>query len=372
MDLGRLVGLVFIDLKKAFDTVDHNSLCIKLKLYGVQQRELSWFESYLFNRKQFCRVNGVDSKIGDIEVGVPQGSCLGPLLFLIYINDLPQAVQDSTISMYADDTNLCYQSHDLTRLNQAINSDLQKLDTWLQGNKLSLNVAKTHSMLISTRQKQNILKCQNKDFDLKIRENEVEVVKKTKYLGVQIDSSLDWKEQIKAVSNKVSRAVGFLRHAKSFLPKETLQTLYKGIVEPHLRYCCSVWGCAGLTEINQLLKLQNRAARIVTNSSFDAPSRPLIQGLGWKTVNELIDGETKTMVFKSLNKLAPQYLCDLFTRNSLCSSYSLRNTGTDLRLSKKRSSNGQRCFSYRGAKLWNGLSTESKQATSLYSFKKTI
>ena len=126
MDLGRLVGLVFIDLKKAFDTVDHSILCKKLELYGLQQRELSWFKSYLSNRKQFCRVNGVDSRIGDREVGAPQGSCLGPLLFLIYINDLPQAVQDSTVSMYADDTSLCYQSHDLSRLNEAINSDLRK------------------------------------------------------------------------------------------------------------------------------------------------------------------------------------------------------------------------------------------------------
>ena len=372
MDLGKLVGLVFIDLKKAFDTVDDNILCKMLELYSVQQRELSWFKSYLSNRKQFCRVNGVDSKIGDIGVGVPQGSCLGPLLFLIYINDLPQAVQDSAVSMYADDTSLCYQSHDLTRLNEAINSDLKKLDTWLQGNKLSLNVAKTHSMLISSKQKQNSLKSQNKDLDLKIRDNDLEVVKKTKYLGVQIDCSLDWKEQIKAVSSKVSRAVGFLKHAKSFLPKETLQTLYTGIVEPHFRYCCSVWGCAGLTEINQLQKLQNRAARIITNSSFDAPGGPLIEGMGWKTIDELITCEPKTMVFKSLNELALEYLCGLFTRNSLCSSYSLRNTGTDLRLPKKRSSNGQRCFSHRDAKLWNGLSAESKQATSLYSFKKTI
>ena len=142
--------------------------------------------------------------------------------------------------MYADDTSLCYQSHDLTRLNEAINSDLRKLDTWLQGNKLSLNVTKTHSMLISTKQKHNILKGQNEDLKLKIRDNELEVVKKTKYLGLQIDCSLDWKEQIKAVSAKVSRAVGFLKHAKSFLPKETLQTLYTGIVEPHFRYCCSV------------------------------------------------------------------------------------------------------------------------------------
>ena len=129
MDLGRLVGVVFIDLKKAFDTVDHEILCRKLDLYGVHQRELSWFKSYLSDRKQFCRVNGVDSTLGNIGVGVPQGSCLGPLLFLIYINDFPQAVQESNVSMYADDTSLCYQSHDLTRLNEAINNDLRKLDS---------------------------------------------------------------------------------------------------------------------------------------------------------------------------------------------------------------------------------------------------
>ena len=150
MDLGSLVCLVLIDLKKALDTVAHNILCKKLELYSVQQSELSRFKSYLTSRIQFCRVNGVDSEIGDMEVGLPQGSCLGPLLFLIYIYDLPQAVQDSNVSMYADDTSLCYQSHALTRLNKVINSNLRKLDTWLQGNKLSLNVAKTHSMLIST------------------------------------------------------------------------------------------------------------------------------------------------------------------------------------------------------------------------------
>ena len=258
----------------------------------------------------------------------------------------------------------------MTRLNEAINSDLTKLDTWLQGNKLSLNVAKTHSMLISSKQKHSSLKGQNKHLKLKIRDNELDVVKKTKYLGLQIDCSLNWKEQIKTVSAKVSRAIGFLKHAKPFLPKETLQTLYAGIVEPHFRYCFSVWGCAGSSEINQLQKRQKRAARIITNSSFDAPSRPLIEELGWQTVDQLISSESKTMVFKSLNELAPQYLCDLFTRISHCSSYSLRNTWTDLRLPMKRSNNGQKCFSYRGAKPWNSLSAESKQATSLHSFKK--
>ena len=276
------------------------------------------------------------------------------------------------MTMYADDTSLCHQSYDLTQLNEAINGDLRKLDAWLQGNKLSLNVAKTHSMLISTKQKHTTLNSRNLDLKLKIRDNELEVVKKTKYLGVQIDRSLDWKEQIKAVSTKVSRAVGFLKYAKSFLPKESLKTLYTGIVEPHFRYCCSVWGCAGSTEINQLQKLQNRAARIITNSSFDTPGRPLIEELGWKTIEELIGDESKTMVFKSLKELAPRYLCNLFIKNSECSSRSLRNTETDLRLPQKKSANGQKCFSFRGAKLWNSLPAESKMASSLNSFKKSI
>ena len=302
-DLGKLVGLVFIDLRKAFDTVDHQILLEKLMLYGVQQCELSWFKSYLTNCKQFCMINGTESDIGDIDIGIPQGSCLGPLLFILYISDLPQAIKQSTISMYADDTSLCYQSSNMTQLIEAINMDVKELDTWLQGNKLSLNVAKTHSMLLSTKQRKNTLKSRNETFHLKIRGNELQDATKAKYLGVVIDCSLDWREQIQSISSKVSRAIGFLKYAHSFLPMETVIALYRGIVEPHFRYCCSVWGCAGKTEVNQLQKLQNRAARIVTGSSFDAPSGPIIEELGWKTIEELIESET--MVYKSLNELAP-------------------------------------------------------------------
>ena len=127
-------------------------------------------------------------------------------------------------------------------------------------------------MLISTKQKHNSLESRSEALELKICDNELEVVQTTKYLGLQIDCSLDWKEQIKAVSMKVSRAIGFLRHAKSFLTLASLKTLYTGIVEPYFRYCYSVWSWAGSTDISQLQKLQNRAARIITNSSFDTPS----------------------------------------------------------------------------------------------------
>ena len=372
LDLNKLVGLTFIDLKKAFDTVDHEILCKKLEHYGIQQRELTWSRSYLFNRKQFCRVNGISSKLEKIDVGVPQGSCLGPLLFLISINDLPHAVQNSVVSMYADDTSLCYQASDIETLNKAINNDLLQLETWLKGNKLSLNVAKTNSMLISTKQKHKILKNRDEDLKLKIRKKELEVIQKTKYLGVTIDNSLNWKEHIKTVSTKVSKAIGFLRHSKTFLPQETLKTLYKGIVEPHFRYRCSVWGCAGSNELNQLQKLQNRAARILINSSVDTPGRLLIDRSGWKTIDQLIAEESKAMDYKSMHEMAPQYLCDLFTKNSTSSSYILRNTATDLKLPKKMSCNGQRCFSYKGAKMWNDLPAKTKQASSLAVFKMFI
>ena len=119
-----------------------------------------------FPKKQFCGVNGVDSEIGDIKIGVPQGSCLGPLLFHIYINDLPQAVRGSTVSMYANDNSLCCQSHDLARLNGAINSDLKTGDL-ATNNRLFLNVAKTHAVLIFTKQKHRTLKNQYKDLELK-------------------------------------------------------------------------------------------------------------------------------------------------------------------------------------------------------------
>ena len=109
-------------------------------------------------------------------------------------------------------------------------------------------------MLVSTKQKHNILQSRNEELDFKICDNELEKMQKTKYLGVQIDNSLNWKEHIKTVSAKVSRAIGFLKHAKTFLPQETLNT---GIVEPHFRYCCSVWGCASSTKLSQLQKLQN-------------------------------------------------------------------------------------------------------------------
>jgi len=141
----------------------------------------------------FCRVDGTDSEISSINIGIFQGSCLGPILSIIYINDLPRAVLESNVSMYADDTSLCHQSLDINNLNEDINNDLEKLQKWLMGNKLYLNAVKIQSMPISAKQKLTILRNQELKLSLKIRYHKIEVIDTTKHLGLQIDNSLDWK-----------------------------------------------------------------------------------------------------------------------------------------------------------------------------------
>ena len=193
---------------------------------------------------------------------------------------------------------------------------------------------------------------------------------RSSYLGLQVDNSLDWKEQIKVIFSKVSKAVGLLKHAKTFLSESSLRSLYFCIVEPHFRYCCSVWGCSGSNTLFEMQKLQNRAARILTNSAFDASSSPLMKKLGWMKIADLISFESNQLVLMSLNN--PQCICNLFQRNSDCSSRDLRNTATDLWLPMYTCSNGQKSFSYRGTTFWNNLAIYVKQAPSLSVFKKKL
>ena len=202
-----------------------------------------------------------------------------------------------------------------------------------------------------------------------IGDSQIEIVEKTKYLGIQLDQHLVWDEHTRLLPAKVSRAIGFLKYAKTIPPQETLRQIYRGIVEPHFRYCCSVWGSCGESSRLTLQKLQNRAARIVTNSSYDAPADALIQQLKWPNIAEIIKRETATIVYKSLNGLAPTYLSNIFSKNSSRRSVKLRNSETDLCIPLYKTSNGQKSFSYRGVHLWNSLEPEVKQAPSLYAFK---
>ena len=160
-------------------------------------------------------------------------------------------------------------------------------------------MTKTQSVTISTNHKQAALKGKNEQQNLQIRHETLEVVQSMKYLGVHIDSSLDWKNHIQETSKQISRSLGMIKYTKRYHPFDALKNLYTSVIDPNIRYCCSVWGVCGVVKIHQLQKRQNRAARIITGSNYDALSKPVIKNLGWKKIDEMIQFESQVMVFKS-------------------------------------------------------------------------
>ena len=223
IDRGKYTAMIFIDLKKAFDTVDHQILLDKMQFYGIIRLAHKWFSSYLDNRKQYCRVNDTTSSIENIDIGVPQGSCLGPLLSLLYINDLPFALKRAKATMYAEDTAISYTSDKIEELDLVINEELSYIERWLQGNKISLNVVKTQAMIIGSQPK--IKKLKNNLSSLpsfKVGGEEINLVNETKYLGVMIDNCLTWESHINEVQKTISRAIGLFKYARNFVQTETL------------------------------------------------------------------------------------------------------------------------------------------------------
>ena len=226
IDHGNFNAVVFLDLKKAFDTVDHNILLSKMNLYGKQGTAVNWFKSYLTNRTQQCFVNGSLSRICSLKCGVPQGTNLGPFLFLIYINDCLTLCQPR---MYADDTHITCASIDVNLIQSNLNHDLDNLNKWLISNKLTLNNAKTEFMLNGSRQKLSTL---SNPLELSIDNVPMEHVSSVKSLGIFIDK----------LSKQVASGIGAIKRIRSFVPPSTLHYIYNALIQSHFDYCNLVWG----------------------------------------------------------------------------------------------------------------------------------
>ena len=227
---------VFIDLQKAFDTVNHSILLKKMEHYGVRGIALDWVTSYLSNRKQYVSVNGYTSDYLNISCGVPQGSVLGPLLFLIYINDLLNVSKLLSFYLFADYTNIYFKSNDLTHLQKIVNHELKKVK-WLDANRLALDIDKTnfvifHSPRIKLPEPVIIRFCRKK----------IQQENWVKFLGVLLDCNLSWKYNINELSKKLSRTVGIFHKIRHFVPCDILKTLYYSLFYSFVSYGIAVWG----------------------------------------------------------------------------------------------------------------------------------
>ena len=303
---------VFCDLSKAFDCVNHNIILKKLFSIGIRGLPYKWFQSYLDNRQQYTAITETStnksshhltiinhaSLLKSIERGVPQGSILGPLLFNIYINDLPKSNPNSDdYILYADDTSILINETDPTALGNRLNSAISHTITWLTSNELCLNLTKTNYMHINTtknRQLSNITPNSP---------NIIQKTDKTKFLGLHISSDLAWNHHIHHIINKIRPGIAMLYKLKDALETKTLLHIYFSLIHSHLNYAILVWGDAPNTLISQLLKLQKKAIRIILHKSPLTSCRPLFKQLSILTVPSIYILEASCHAKKSLLRL---------------------------------------------------------------------
>ena len=248
--------LLLIDFSKAFDMVDHDILLHKLCHYGIRGKTFDWLKSYLNNRKQYVSISNKKSSLQHVKYGVPQGSILGPLLFIIYINDIPEIDKFAKFILYADDANIIITGKNMAEIEERIASLSFNLVRWVNSNGLMLNLKKTHYMVFS-RQKSL------QDPVLKINNFQIKRVQEARFLGVIIDDKLTWSAHIKTMKSKMSRYIGIMNKIKSKIPENIRLQIFHSFVQSHLNFCCLVWGFSKKTNIDTLFTVQKKAMRAV-------------------------------------------------------------------------------------------------------------
>ena len=363
LENGEFVIGIFLDFSKAFDTVDHDILLSKLAHYGIRGCALEWFKSYLSNRTQFVTYNGISSASKTVKCGVPQGSILGPLLFLIYINDLANICHHTLPYLFADDTNLFKSGTDLSSMQKDINVELVGICEWLKVNKLSLNVGKTKFMLFTKKRKYT------HNIDIKIEGQSIAETENTKFLGVIIDRQLNWKAHISHIAGKVSRGIGILIKAKYLLNKDALISLYYSFVYSYITYCCHVWGNAYPTNLRRLIVLQKKAVRIITNVKAKAHTAPLFAQLNFVKVADINKYLVGKFMYRYHHGKVPDIFNDMFVYNYDVHLYRTR-TANSMHVPRVRSNLGKSGIQYNGTIIWNKILDQNISLKSDYTFNK--
>jgi len=358
---------VFLDLKKAFDTVDFDILLEKLNHYGFRGITNEWFRNYLTNRTQYVSLGEFESSLKKIICGVPQGSVLGPILFLLYINDLPNCTTFFT-SLFADDTGFLKSSSNLQQLFSSANIELLKAACWFQANKLTLNVSKTKFILFRKK---------NMPFDdhqhkLKIGDEIIERIglgckeKYFKFVGVRFDEFLNWNFQLDHISAKISSAIFALRNVKHILPLRIRKLIYESLIKSHLEYGILSWGPSVNNKLGKLSTLQKKALRVLADKGYAAHTDPLFLKLEILKIKDMIKFNSAIFMFKYMNGKLP------LSFNGMFIALAEPNRTKSYKLELVNSKYLESFPTVYLTRTWNSIPLEIKSLGSLTSFKTSL
>ena len=355
MDRGKFTGSVFVDLSKAFDTVDHGCVLSKLKCYGIKEKEFCWFESYLFGRKQYVAYDNTNSEIQSVLCGVPQGSVLGPLLFVILMNDLEIVLDKCKIILYADDTVLCTSNTDINLIVSELNHDLKLMSNWFYNNNLTVNMkkGKTEYTIFGTERKLSKLSNVEK-LDINMNGSHVNRTRSYKYLGVTLDQSLNYIDHLNKIYKKASSKVKLLSKVRNDMSPHVAETIFRMMISPIFHYCSNIFLYNNQVRFQ---RIQDRAQCIVYGRKHQA----------WRSIVNERKIRCAVDVFRCLNNTSPGNFENYFTR--LNHSLHTRGNKSSIKLPKVRTESGRKSFSFQGGLVFNELPREIRNETSIVRFK---
>ena len=368
-----LTGACLLDISKCFDSINHEILLKKLEMYGITGNELDWFSSYLKNRKQMLFFQEDSSDFQEVYSGVPQGSVLGPLLFLLFINDVSNfTTEGCALNMYADDVIIYTSAETSDELQMKLQLCVDNVHQWYNMNRLTVNKKKSAVMVIGSKAQLQSLNFDQ--FSINLDSNKIEFVNKAKYLGLLVKDDLSWDDHILQLCKTMNYYVHVLRRLNKIFPKQLLLKIYKSYVQSKLDYGLSIWGCTTEGNLDRVQRIQNFCAstRIMCKNYDYINTRgiDLVNSLKIQTIRQRRDYFLSVLMFKAIHGLAPHYLCNDVTMVVDVHGYNTRSSeNMNLYVPKYTKEICKRSFAYKGSMLWNDLPDEVKESSSLDAFK---